>query len=288
LLTPEVFQPLRAYSASYHAGAAGRTAASNIFNFLDLPVPTPRVHVPARCSASAPGIRFEGVSFSYEAGARPALCNASFEMSAGATTVLRGVSGAGKSTVAGLLMRFFEPDSGQIIIDGSPLAGIDQRVWLEDVAWVPQLPHLFDDTVAGNIGLGRPDAPLSDVVGAACAAGADDFIRRLPQGYDTRLGERAFRLSGGQRQRIALARAFLKDSPVVVLDEPDSHIDIRKRGLDETLRRLCVGRTVLLILHGGRDFGGDGSIVTLDRGRVISQTAHCTGAESGVREALVR
>jgi thiol reductant ABC exporter CydD subunit len=199
---------------------------------------------------AAPAITFSNVAFAYDDGDRPALQDVSFTLPAGKITALVGPTGAGKSTVASLLLRFIEPTGGAILVDGAPLAGLDATAWRRQVAWTPQHPHLFDASVAENIRLARPAADDAAVIAAARAANAHDFILALPDGYATRLGERGARLSGGQRQRIAIARAFLKDAPLLLLDEPTAQLDAANAAaLQDALARLMAGRTVLLITH---------------------------------------
>ena len=165
-------------------------------------------------------------------------------------TALVGPSGGGKSTIANVLLRFVEPNVGSVVIGGIPVGAIDIDDWREKIAWVPQRPHLFFGTVAENIRLGRADATDAEVVAAAKAARAHEFILGLPDGLETQIGERGARLSGGEQQRIAIARAFLKDAPLLILDEPTSHLDADNEALiREALGRLMRGRTVLLITH---------------------------------------
>jgi ATP-binding cassette subfamily C protein CydD len=248
LLAPELFLPLRRYSAEYHAGQAGRAAAARIYAVLDTPVParagTGR-RLPERFD-----LRFEHVCVAYDAGARPALRGFSLEVRHGATVALVGQTGAGKSTVAGVLLRFVEPDSGAVLVGGLPLRDLAPARWRTLVAWVPQHPGLFHGTVADNIRMARPDATDAEVVAAARTAHAHEFVSALPAGYDTPVGERGARLSGGERQRIALARAMLRDAPVLVLDEATSHLDPESEALVlQALARFRRGRTVIVITH---------------------------------------
>jgi ABC-type multidrug transport system fused ATPase/permease subunit len=195
-------------------------------------------------------IRFDRVSVSYDNGHRPVLRDFDLCITRGLRVALVGATGAGKTTVANLLLRFVEPISGTITVDGVSLAALDPDDWRSLVAWVPQHPHLFHGTVADNIRLARPDATSRQVISAATSAGADDFIAGLPHGYDTPIGERGARLSGGERQRIALARAFLKDAPLLILDEATSHLDSANEAMvSDGLGRLLQDRTALIIAH---------------------------------------
>ena len=277
ILAPELYRPLRGLGAAFHAAMPGAEAAQRIFAVLETPPPTsaaapgsPRVEPPP----GPFGVKLDAVSFCYAPG-RSALAGVSFAIAAGQTLALVGPSGAGKTTVAHLLLRFAEPQAGHIEVGGTALADLDPTAWRQHVAWVPQLPHLFDGTVADNIRLARPQAGQREVVEAARLAHAEDFIESLPRGYDSLLGERGARLSGGQAQRLALARAFLKDAPFVILDEATSQLDPEHESLiHESMQRLRSGRTVLLIAHRlGTVFDAD-QIVLLSGGRVVEQGSH--------------
>jgi ATP-binding cassette subfamily C protein CydD len=185
-----------------------------------------------------------------------------------------GASGAGKSTTASLLLRFIEPTAGCVLVDGRSLAEIPIPAWRASLAWVPQRPHLFAGSVADNIRLARPGASDEAVIAAARAANAADFIDQLPHGYDTPVGEAGTRLSGGQRQRIAIARAFLRDAPLLLLDEPTSYQDdASELAIADALDRLTVGRTVLVIAHRLRLAKRADQVVVLDAGRVVESGA---------------
>jgi ATP-binding cassette subfamily C protein CydD len=218
---------------------------------------------------AAPAITFGNVAYAYDHGDRPALEDVSFALPAGKITALVGPTGAGKSTVAGLLLRFIEPTGGAILVDGAPLAGLDAATWRRQIAWAPQHPHLFDASVTENIRLARHTADDAAVIAAARAANAHDFILALPDAYATRLGERGARLSGGQRQRIAIARAFLKDAPLLLLDEPTAQLDAANAAaLQDALARLMAGRTVLLITHQPEMAALAHQTITLEHGCV--------------------
>jgi ABC-type multidrug transport system fused ATPase/permease subunit len=168
----------------------------------------------------------------------------------GEVVALTGPSGAGKSTLLSVLLGFVRPSAGRVLVDWTDLAAFDPDAWRARIAWVPQRPYLFADTVAGNIRLGRPDATDADVREAARAAGALEFVEALPLGFATPLGEDGAGLSAGQRQRVALARAFLRDAPLLLLDEPTSNLDAESEAaVVEAVRRLAAGRTVILVAH---------------------------------------
>jgi ATP-binding cassette subfamily C protein CydD len=214
------------------------------------------------------------VHYAYESGERPALNGVSFTLGPGQQIALVGPSGAGKSTLAHLLLRFIDPSAGRITIrahGGSEqdLRDLPPDTWRDQIAWVPQMPYLFAETVADNIRLGKPAAALDAVIRAARQAHADAFIRALPQGYDTPIGERGARLSGGQAQRLALARAFLKDAPVLILDEATAHLDPDTEALiQDSIQTLLHGRTALIIAHRLRPLTKIERIIVLNRGMI--------------------
>jgi ATP-binding cassette subfamily C protein CydCD len=291
ILTPEFYLPLRLLGAKFHAGMSGAAAAKRIFEVLDQPVsrPLPRQAdtSPLVVTATAP-ITFNSVAFSY-APDRPALQDVSFTIPAGDRVALVGPSGAGKSTLAALLLRFIDPDRGQILLDGKPLTSLSSDAWRAQVAWLPQNPYLFNDTVMANIRLAKPDATQDRVIHAARLAHADEFIRELPEGYDTMIGERGARLSGGQAQRIALARAFLSSAPFIILDEATSNLDPQHEALlQESLDRLLQGRTVLIIAHRLNTVVNADQIIVLSEGRVVQTGSHAhLLAQDGLYRRLV-
>jgi ATP-binding cassette subfamily C protein CydD len=275
LLAPEFYLPLRALGMRYHAAISARMASQRILEILEMPLPADKNAQSASTRPTAPlALRFEDMSFAYE-GERPALNGVSFEIAAGRKVALVGPSGAGKSTIARLLLRFIEPQEGRILVNGQLLVNIPAEVWRRQVAWVPQHPYLFNASIADNIRIGKPDATMAEVVEAAQTALAHGFISSLPQGYDTPVGERGARLSGGQAQRISLARAFLKDAPLLVLDEATSNLDEETEALLlEALQRLMQGRTTLIIAHHLATVFKADQIIVLQAGRIIEQGTH--------------
>jgi ATP-binding cassette, subfamily C, bacterial CydD len=291
LLTPEAYLPLRAVGAQFHASMEGVTAAGRVCDILDEPLPARLSSVtPVPPDLSQQTIQLNAVTLAYDARQSAALDHVSCSIRPGDRIVLTGPSGAGKSSLLALLLRFAVPTEGRITVslegvDGADpvdIAGLDLAAWRRQIAWVPQHPHLFDGTVASNIALGQPDATAADIARAAAAAGAAEFIEALPGGYQATLGERGARLSAGQRQRIALARAFLRDAPLLLLDEPVAHLDPITAGqIMDTIGRLMAGRTVLLVTHrqAWSTSGLAGRELRLDQGRLVLASG-CLGAVS--------
>jgi ATP-binding cassette subfamily C protein CydCD len=245
VLAPEAYLPLRQVGAQYHAAAEGLAAAEEIFSVLETPVPASGTDpVP-----TGP-LTFEDVTVRYPGRATDAVSGVSLTVQPGETVALVGPSGAGKSTLLSVALGFVQPTEGRVRIGEADLADVDLEQWRSKIAWVPQRPHLFAGTIAENVRLARPDADDDALRRALRDAGALEFVDALPQGVDTALGEDGAGLSAGQRQRLALARAFLADRPVLLLDEPTAALD----GATETeivaaVRRLAAGRTVLLVVH---------------------------------------
>ena len=216
-------------------------------------------------------VTIEDVTFSYEA-EYPILDNINLTVPAGKTVALIGATGAGKSTLASLIPRFFDPDKGRILFDGIDTRDIQLRSLRQQVAMVLQEPFLLPFSVAENIAYGQPDATQEQIVAAAAAANADEFIQKLPEGYDTVIGERGVTLSGGQRQRLAIARALLKDAPILILDEPTSALDNKTETLIlEALERLMLNRTTFIIAHRLSTIRNADWIVVLKNGRIVEQ-----------------
>jgi ATP-binding cassette subfamily C protein CydD len=225
--------------------------------------------------SAAPTIQLHDIHYTYAPGRPAALDGLTLSLPAGETVALVGPTSAGKTTVASLLLRFLEPSGGAILVDGRPLSDLAQEEWRRRVAWVPQRPRLFHGTLLENLLLARPDAPRAAVEEALALAHADALVHGLPRGWETPVGEGGERLSGGEAQRIALARAFLKDAPVLVLDEPTAQLDpAGEAAVVDSMARLRRGRTVLLIAHRLTTVFDADRIALVDRGRLVEEGGH--------------
>ncbi len=291
LLTPEAYLPLRAVGAQFHASTEGAAAAGDVFEILDIQAPAaatpgPRIRRPADLREDT--IRLSEVTLAYPGRDRDALSGVSLSIRPGDHITLAGPSGAGKSSLLALLLRFAEPTSGHIEAGGADLASVPLDEWRSQIAWVPQHPYLFAASVADNIALGRPSASIGAIRQAARAAGAAEFIEDLPQGYETTVGERGLRLSSGQRQQIALARAFLRDAPLLLLDEPTAHLDAATAArLGAELGQLMAGRTVIQVNHAASPATA-GRVLTLDHGLLTQVVALMPARSAAARPAVSR
>ena len=274
VLAPELYLPFRRLGAEYHASADGLAVAHRMFELLDAPASAGPGGADLPATPARVAVLFEQVSFSYPTRAGLVLDRLDLELSPGETVALVGESGAGKSTVAQLLLGLLEPMAGRVSVGGVDLSSCQQESWRRAVAWVPQHPSMFRGTVAENIRLGDPTASDGQVSDAAALAGADEFIRALPNGYQTLIGEGERRLSPGERRRIGLARAFLKDAPLVILDEPTADLDPGSvAAVSRAMRRLQQGRTMLLIAHRPELVDHADRVVALVDGAAVAEHA---------------
>jgi len=275
MLGVEIFRPLRELVQLYHDGMIAMSSAEGIFDIIDAPVEVADAGARSTRLELAPEVTFEGVNYAYSGGRRPALHDLSFTLNAGETLGLVGPSGAGKSTIVWSMLRFFDPQTGRILLGGTDIREIPLQQLREQVAAVTQDTYLFHGTVADNLRFGGPDASEERMIAAARSANAHDFISHLPQGYDTVVGERAVRLSGGQKQRIAIARALLKDAPILVLDEALSSVDAENEAvIQEALDNLMEGRTTLIIAHRLSSVVKADRIIVLEDGRLVESGNH--------------
>ena len=270
LLVPEFFAPLRAFSAAYQDRIHAQGAAEALAAVPPLPPAPDAATVIRTVEARGVSVGFEAVSFTWDLTRGPALEDLSFRVPAGETLVLVGPSGAGKSTVIEMLLGFIRPQSGRVLINGADIATIVPDALSRMTAWIGQRPMLFAGTLRENIAFGRPGATDAEIEAAARNARVLAFAAELPDGLDTVVGEGGFGLSGGQAQRVSIARAFLKNAPLLLLDEPTAHLDPATEGeVIDSLRRLAVGRTVVLASHASAAQAFGSRRLDMRDGRVV-------------------
>jgi subfamily B ATP-binding cassette protein MsbA len=268
-----LFISIRRLNAVYAESQLALAAASRVFEMIDHPRDVVESREAPALGEFSSRVEFRGVSFSYAE--RVVLNEIDLTIERGTTVALVGRSGAGKSTLARLLLRFDDPQVGRVLFDGRDIREVTLKSLRDQIGLVTQDSVLFGDTVRNNIAYGRIDVPLEQVIAAARASQAHDFVEKLPQGYDTPLGERGSRLSSGQRQRIAIARALLKDAPLLILDEATSALDVESEAaVRQALGRLTRGRTCLIIAHRLATVRSADRIVVLDGGRIVEQGDH--------------
>jgi ATP-binding cassette subfamily C protein CydD len=281
LLAPDFYLPLRSLGTHYHGRMEAIAAAERLIEILETPVPQAAAATASLHAGVPIGIRFEQVRFAYESG-REALTGATFEIRPGERVALVGPSGAGKTTVINLLLGFIRPEGGSILVNGLDLTELDLEDWRRRLAWVPQGPRLFFGTVLDNIRLGAPEASMEAVHEAAQRVHAADFIEALPNGYLTHVGERGAGLSGGQIQRLALARAFLRDAALVILDEATASLDLEsERLVQAAIETLVRERTVLMVAHRLSTVERADRILVLEQGRVVAIGTHAELLRAG-------
>jgi len=281
VIAPEFYQPLRQLGARFHAAQNGVSAARRIFEILDQPEIS---GFPAKDASIRFGadlfhepfkICFENVSFAYSGREQDAVSNVSFILYSEKTTALVGLNGSGKSTLAALLLRFIQPHNGRILYNDIDIQTIPVIQWRAGIAWLDQQPMLLNDSIRQNLLLSKPDASPEQIQHALDESCLSETIAGLPAGLETELGENAFRFSGGEAQRLGLARAFLKNAPLLMLDEPTSHLDaFLEAELDSSLEKLSKNRTVLLIVHRKTTAYHADQILVMDRGRLVEQGTH--------------
>jgi len=270
-----LYSPVRKLSRLTNSIYAASASAERILDLLDERPAVAEPVEPVAPKKTEGVVEFTSVSFRYPGAQRDAISDLSFRVCPGQTLALVGPSGAGKSTIAKLLLRFYDPTSGEVRLDGVDLRNRPLKELRDNVALVLQETLVFDGSVRENIAYGRPGLSNEDVVEAAKAADAHDFVNELPEGYETRVGQRGRRLSGGQRQRIAIARAMARDAPVLVLDEPTTGLDAGSgTRIMEPLRRLMQGRTTIVISHNLLTVRDADEILVLDGGRVVDRGRH--------------
>ena len=268
-------QPLRNLSQLWPTASAGIAAADRVFDAIDA---RPRIvdragAVPLTAKGGA--VSFRDVGFAYRTDAGPILSGVTLDIPAGKKIALVGPSGAGKTTIFNLILRFYDASSGTIAVDGQDIRGVTLESLRAAVGVVTQEAVLFDETIADNIALGKPGASLGEIKAAARNAAAHEFITALPEGYDTRVGEGGLKLSGGQRQRVAIARAMLRNAPILLLDEATSALDAEsERQVQEALARLMKGRTTIVIAHRLSTVVDADRIYVLERGRMVQAGSH--------------
>jgi len=277
MLTPDFYLPLRQLGLRFHAGKEGISASKDIFFLLEKAeeTPDPGTEKLPEYLLKEQAIRFDNLSYTYPGAVAPAIEGITCSFPPGRTTAITGPSGSGKSTLVSLLLRFVQPEKGSISINGISIDSLSEEAWLSRIAWVPQHPFLFNASIRENLLLARNNADDAALRDALAHAGLDELLKNMPEGLDTIIGEQGARLSGGEAQRLALARAFLRNAPVLVLDEPTSNTDpLLEKSLRTAMHRLMEGRTVIIIAHRQETIRNADSIIVLRNGTIAQSGTH--------------
>jgi len=288
IITPEFYQPLRALGARFHAGMEGLNASRRIYEILDTPfcVNSPSL---SQISISSPvSVRFRDVSYRYPGQSADAISGVTFHLHPGQKTALVGASGSGKSTLIKLLLEFIAPIQGRILVNGTDLLNLEQSDWLRQVSWMPQRPYLFHGTVIENICLARPSADTREIDEVIRKAHLHEVLERLPKGINSMIGEQGSRLSAGEAQRVALARVFLKQARLLVLDEPTSNLDVQTEEIiTAAIDELKTGRCVLISAHRLRTIQNADQILLMHEGKIQGTGSHTMLLQSNPRYAAM-
>lgn len=274
ILAPEFYNPIRMLGARYHAGMEGIAAAERIFSILNTPEKI-QIKLDTNFTFDNSNIVFENVNFTYEEKTKPAVNNLSFIIKPNSITALVGESGSGKSTTINLLLKFISTQNGIIKIGKTELNNICRNQWLKSVSFISQTPYLFHNTIKNNLLALKENNSDEKIIEALKFAKIFDFVQKLPNGLDTIVGERGSRLSGGEAQRIAIARAFLKNSPILILDEPTANLDPNtEHELSESVKELFKNKTVIIVAHRLNTIEKADKILLFKEGRIIAEGSH--------------
>jgi ATP-binding cassette subfamily C protein CydD len=274
ILAPEFYLPLRQLGSRYHAGLEGLAAFNSIQKLLAIK-PKEKIIPLLTAPTFEDNINFTNVSFKYPNRNEPAVKNISFQIKHGETLAIVGESGSGKTTIMNLLMRFINPDEGKISVGETELTSIPEEVWYNSVSWMPQTPHIFHKTIYENIAMAKPNTTEAEVIEAAKKAMFHNTILKFKNGYNTMVGEHGATLSGGEIQRLALARAFLRDSEILLLDEPTSGIDsVYEKQLLDSVKELSQNKTVIIVAHRLNTIINAERIIVMDKGEIAGEGNH--------------